>query len=406
VNNAMSSFAWLDFSESDRQKALDVIDLFREKGTVDELGIGAVRDAFADLLFPGTSTIMTRARYYLFVPWMYQRHERKKTPSNEITQAARKDEIALIEALAKSKDIRGVIGIEARASLKRLPSTIYWQGLGQLGIRRYLGALEGYHRALDAFYRNGGGAVRGDDGHVITGGNLRNWDPALPAIPKGFPWEATLQLRQGEADYLRERIMQSAPHSLFAFLVDHLVDDSAIDFPWKHPLYPRMSVRNKSELQHARNFSETMHGAALLYNLMLGEKKKDEERVKQYTDLFDDWAVRMSGRMAELEAWSRSDFWALVRATGARLATTTKDFISTWLDNAIAKNPGALPASKTARDLIVRREHVLKGPLARLENAHALGLWGGASSSGRLDYRWNRPVKSMLADMRNALEEP
>jgi hypothetical protein len=403
----MSSFAWLDFSESDRQKALDIIDLFREKGTVDELGLGTVRDAFADLLFPGTSTIMTRARYYLFVPWIYQRHERKKTPSNEIAQGARKDEIALIEALAKSKDIRGVIGIEARASLKRLPSTIYWQGLAQLGIRRYSGPLMSYHRSLDAFYRNGGDAIRGDDGQVIVGGNLRNWDPALPAIPKGFPSEATLQLRQEEAEYFREKIMQSAPHSLFAFLVDHLIDDSAIEFPWEHPLYPKMSVRNKSELQHARNFSETMHGAALLYNLMLSEKKKDEELVVQYTDLFDGWAARISARMAELDAWSRADFWVIVRATGARLATTTEAFIGTWLDKVITKNPGALSASKTARDLIVRREHGLKGPLlARLENARALDLWGGASSSGRLDYRWNRPVKSMLADMRNALEEP
>ncbi len=402
----MSSFAWLDFSESDRQKALDVIDLFREKGTVDELGIGTVRDAFADLLFPGTSTIMTRARYYLFVPWIYQRHERKKTPSNEITQAARKDEIALVEALAKLEDIRGVIGIEARAALKRLPSTIYWQGLGQLGIRRYPGAREGYHRALDSFYRTGGDAIRGDDGHVIVGGNLRNWDPALPPIPKGFPWEATLALSQVEADYLRERIMQSAPQSLFAFLVDNLVDDSAIDFPWEHPLYPKMSVRNRSELQHARNFSETMHGAALIYNLMLGEKKKDEDRVEQYTKLFADWASMMSERMTELERWSRADFWVLVRATGARLAMTTEAFISTWLDKAIAQNPSVLAKSNAARELIARREHVLKGPLARLENARALDLWGGASSSGRLDYRWNRPVKVMLADIRNASEEP
>src|SRR6266404_709109 len=149
----MSSLAWLDFSESDRQTALDVIDLFREKGTVDELGIGTVRDAIADLLFPGTSTIMTRARYYLFIPWIYRRHEGKKTPSNEIANSARKDEIAVIEALAKTADLRGVIGIEARANLKRLPSTIYWQGLGQLGIRRYPGARDGYHRALDAFYK-------------------------------------------------------------------------------------------------------------------------------------------------------------------------------------------------------------------------------------------------------------
>src|SRR5687767_12767631 len=114
----VSSFAWLDFSESDRQKTLDVIDLFREKGTVDELGLGTIRDAIADLLFPGTSTIMTRARYYLLIPWIYLRHEKKKTPSSEIVQAARKDEIALIEALIKGGDKRGVIGVDARSGLQ------------------------------------------------------------------------------------------------------------------------------------------------------------------------------------------------------------------------------------------------------------------------------------------------
>lgn len=33
---------------------LDVIDLFNEQDTRDEIGIGAIRDAFADRLFPGT----------------------------------------------------------------------------------------------------------------------------------------------------------------------------------------------------------------------------------------------------------------------------------------------------------------------------------------------------------------
>ena len=49
--------------------------LFGEHDTRDELGIGSVRDAFADTLFPGTSTITTRARYFLLVPWTYQRLE-------------------------------------------------------------------------------------------------------------------------------------------------------------------------------------------------------------------------------------------------------------------------------------------------------------------------------------------
>jgi hypothetical protein len=77
----MSTFVWLDYSERERRKMLDVVDLFREHDTRDELGIGSVRDAFADMLFPGTSPIMTRARCFLLVPWAYQRLERRRVRS-------------------------------------------------------------------------------------------------------------------------------------------------------------------------------------------------------------------------------------------------------------------------------------------------------------------------------------
>lgn len=56
---------WIDFSKEDRQKAFDVINLLSEQGAVDELGIGVIRDAFANYFFPGTSTIQTRAKYFL-----------------------------------------------------------------------------------------------------------------------------------------------------------------------------------------------------------------------------------------------------------------------------------------------------------------------------------------------------
>jgi Family of unknown function (DUF6361) len=89
----MSTFVWLDYSERERRKMLDVVDLFREHDTRDELGIGSVRDAFADLLFPGTSTIMTRARYFLLVPWTYQKLEKQKIASAEISGKARRAEL-------------------------------------------------------------------------------------------------------------------------------------------------------------------------------------------------------------------------------------------------------------------------------------------------------------------------
>ena len=60
---------WIDFSKNERSKVLSVLDLLSESGTLDELGIAPVRDGFANLFFPGTSTIQTRAKYFLIVPY-------------------------------------------------------------------------------------------------------------------------------------------------------------------------------------------------------------------------------------------------------------------------------------------------------------------------------------------------
>ena len=55
-----SAFGWLDHSEQQRRQMLEIVNLFREKGTLDELGIGVIRDGFSDHFFPGTSTLQTR----------------------------------------------------------------------------------------------------------------------------------------------------------------------------------------------------------------------------------------------------------------------------------------------------------------------------------------------------------
>ena len=58
---------WVDFSKADREKVLDVMNLLQAPGAVDEIGIGLIRDAFANYFFPGTSTVQTRAKYFLIV---------------------------------------------------------------------------------------------------------------------------------------------------------------------------------------------------------------------------------------------------------------------------------------------------------------------------------------------------
>lgn len=51
----ISSLTWIDLTATDRDKVRRVLDLFKEQGTVDELGLGSLRDVFSNALFPGTS---------------------------------------------------------------------------------------------------------------------------------------------------------------------------------------------------------------------------------------------------------------------------------------------------------------------------------------------------------------
>jgi hypothetical protein len=93
-----SAIGWIDFDEAERDRAQRLMDLFREQDSRDELGLGAIRDSIADHLFPGTSTIHTRLRNMLFVPWVL-----KSLPSNlgvrEMAAKARQKEIELVRVL-------------------------------------------------------------------------------------------------------------------------------------------------------------------------------------------------------------------------------------------------------------------------------------------------------------------
>ena len=91
-----ATLTWLDLTASDRDKMRRVLDLFKEQGTLDEMGLGSLRDALSDALFPGTSSIQTRLRYVLFIPWLYRRLEDRRVRAGEVRQAARRAEIDLI----------------------------------------------------------------------------------------------------------------------------------------------------------------------------------------------------------------------------------------------------------------------------------------------------------------------
>jgi hypothetical protein len=208
-----STLTWIDHDAAARERSLHLLALFQEKESRDELGLGGIRDAFADRLFPGTSTIQTRLRYMLFVPWVYQRLEDQKVHAREFATRARRLELELVRPLLDSDDQAGVFGKMAGHALKRLPSSVYWAGLGIWGIRCIDASQDQYHRSIDAVYdrraRQHGCDVGGAE-PAFT------WHPRLPTPPESFPHQLDFTLTQEEASFLRDRI--ATTHSLLAHL--------------------------------------------------------------------------------------------------------------------------------------------------------------------------------------------
>lgn len=384
----MSSFSWLDFSERDRRRALEVINLFRDRDTVDELGIGTIRDAFAELLLPGTSIIHTRARYFFFIPWMYLRLERRKVPSDRIAGEARKFEVGLVEALLASEDNGGTIGRLARSRLKILPSAIYWQALHRLGFRLFPGTRDQYHRSLDRFYANSGRAIRTDDGELVDRFRTRNWNSRLPEAPEDFARQAHMTMRPVEAEFLRDQIIYCAPKSLYRYLVEDETPLADAEFPWEYSGLSRLPAYLREQLFHARNFSEAIRGAPLLYNVMLSEMAKREEWRANYSERLLGWYEEYESRASDFAHWDRRRFWEIVGSSGARVTPGTRAFVERWLDLAASLSGPQLLESKEARRLILEREVSLKRAQSRLENQRALELWEGEAGTTPISYRW------------------
>jgi hypothetical protein len=365
-----SSIAWIDFAERDQRTMMEVISLFRERDTRDELGLGSVRDAFASLFFPGTSTIQTRARYFLFVPWIYRYLEEHKVASRKVPRRLKQQEVKIIRSLAGTEE-EGIIGKVAGASLQRFPSTIYWNGLQRWGIRRFPGSQSQYHRWLDHFYEIKAGRRSASDFSAIDQRET-NWDPHLPKAPKPFPNVKTLRLTSCEARYLRERLLVSCPDSILATIVD-TCDPTDVAFIWRHPQRALFPAEQQIWIHHARRFSTAMYGAVILYNLMLAERKGNEDLLSDYETALRKWWQELSAHLGEIMEWDRVEFWRLVRDSG-RIPVRTQRFIDDWLDLLLtAKDKPDLKQHPGARHLVPFQYGFDRLPVVSWKQIHTQG---------------------------------
>lgn len=370
-----SAVAWLDGTREEQRRVRELLKLFETTESRDELGIGQIRDAFSDRLFPGTSVLHTRPRYLLIVPWC----DPVGKPGDAETNERR-----FIKAMQEAGFTDGLIGSRTGPAVKTLASVIYRSALDRFGIRTGSSQLVA--------------AVRGDAGELVEQ-SVGPWHADLPPVPKGFPRtvDGGFALTGSEAGWLRERITTTCEDSLLGELLRRRARLGKEWAPWVDPACERLPDDIARVLRHARLFSTTMRGALLLYNLLLARKyeasgyNEVRDPVAIYTDELADWIDEY-----RVPDWDLDEMWQIVREHNPRISPLTMAFVTTWVE--ACRRPRSIPGDTELQRLIERREIMHKKAQARLAQDELLRRWTGASGLAPMNYRWNQ-VRRLVNDI-------
>jgi hypothetical protein len=405
-----SQIGWLDFSEDQQQKILESLKGFETKDTVDDLGFGSIRDAISGVLFPGTSVLQTRARYFLFIPWIFQ--EAYQRNPKKMLDHARRLELKLIAALKESDDTSGVIGIDRGFALKTVPSSIYWSGLRAFGIFKIPGrSIQQYGRLAQKNYEEA--EFEGE----FAGGGSPFWCemPPPPADFMNFNF-AEMRMTSTEAEWLSGRILRTSseiqPNLLSHFVRDLMNSQNSFlnaDYVWDVALSDEVDSRIRLLTNlHSKNFSHLAQMSAFLYNAMLVEKLQQLGREISFAD---DYIERLNKKVSEVKSsqeflkWCEDSeqFFECLTSLGVKPSPTSVEFVKSLTSFISQRGIGEFSTHPEIRMIIERREIQNKPRQARLASDSRLFAYHGEAGTGLMTYRWDL-VKRILKDIDDGLK--
>jgi hypothetical protein len=404
----MTFLGWLDHDGAREEAILKALGAARGSDARDELGLGTIRDSFADLFFPGISTIQQRVRYFLFVQWCCELAA-SQGDADRIVARLRANEEALIESLKHLGEGQGVIGILSQEDLERMPSEIYWNGLAVLGMRRMRGGRPRWARQVAA------GRRVARDSHLLDEGRAPaidlGFDLDRPDPPEGFPRIAGLDftLSREEGNFLRSRLSAACidedrlghRYNLFGTFARHRRATRAPSL-WDHPRVGHLRPEVRDMVMLAAAFARIMHGAAILYNVcvarLLPRTPEAGRLIAQHSQAFMDWAGALGPADIDLLARRLPEIPRLGALTRHRVDDRTLAFVGRWTE--LSPGGEGLLDHAGALSLVGDREVYLKsgGGTSRIRSARQRERWKGDSGSQMMDFRWFR-AKRCLNDL-------
>lgn len=386
---------WIDFSKSDREKVLDVMHLLQEQGAVDELGIGIVRDAFANRLFPGTSTVQTRAKYFLIVPYILKEAGDGLYGDDVNKIIKRIDDVERdcgIKLLESSHD--GVIGQNNLPSswVVRTPSNIYWNGIKcygifknrDLSIREYvkesvlLRGLKSKANIGNRYEENTDNEQDDKDAGDIT--KVQFWDLS-DTYKDNWKESLKMSLLPEEGKFLRDRILATQGDTLLGYILkNHIsVKDLGRFAEVAKLVYSGVSDEIRELLDLGNAFNNLVYLGRIRYNIILSDGN-NKEAVEEWN--------RYLPEIAQMANVNLDRIFAVLRISNPRAKAFLKDLKAAFLKGDY----------ELADKVIIKREESLKGP-SRAKLTHKERFRNDEWIGGYwLDYRF-LSAKRIIADI-------
>ncbi|UVE66927.1 DUF6361 family protein [Burkholderia pyrrocinia] len=419
----MSSVGWIDFSSTDRERVTGVLALLSETGTLDELGIGQLRDAFADSLFPGFSTVQTRAKYFVTVPqifddyWAMTPRERGR---RSLESYLKESEDYVAERLVRNHEAdqrelgepfpTGIIGKErvGKGGASRRPSSAYWTGLRKFGLVDTELSIAEFSRStseqqpVGRLLRDGTEIDSEDDDDVVK---RRRLVATIPRRSSNWHEDIRIGLTRPEAELLYNKIryVEALKHSIPAQLINAgLFHDGTLlgagnfeALSGALEALPQVSEICRTTARNAARFSKAFLGAHLRFNYLIAEKLEQARRVDELGEEFAAW--RVDAKEHDLFNAATIDEWLSPSvALQVGLNANTRRFIRRWHE---AMSDYDTPTERL--DVLVREQaDANKGNRSLLKRSLSSDMgWAGIHT---LQYRWPQ-AKQILTDIREGL---
>ena len=292
---------FITLNTQERSISNRVLQAIRDQQAIDELGIGRLRDAFSNTLFPGMSTLQRHAKYFAVLPSLY--YEVEKGSYNRI-QDVRKRVIELevkltrqmmnwTESASDGSYVTGITGHDAIDAAERDytkyvkydPSYIYWNGMVTYDIVKASGNI--YQILLERSKTRGPEKEEGDNGGqenvqlFSTSGEKYDFDNAT---------ELSMKLTVKEARFIRDKITSSkdSKDSMLAYILkmqspvspeyDNLGSLMGSAFEQKYGEVYRLSVI----------FSHFVQVLRCRMQMVFSKLKEQEETNREDAELFSD----------------------------------------------------------------------------------------------------------------------